>query len=131
MSATPNFLALPFSAAAAISAANTARDGTGTIVDVTGASPAGGRRVSQIVIQATAATTAGMVRLFLHDGTNFRLWREVPVTAITPSATVAAFRQILDLVALGEELQLPVNWSLRAATNNAEAFNVIATGGVY
>lgn len=131
MATTPNFMGTPFASRADISAANANRDGTGTIVDVTGASPAAGRRVQQIVVQATATTTAGMVRLFLHDGTNNRLWREVPVTAATPSATVQAFRAVLDLVALGEELQLPNGWSLRAATHNAEAFTVHAIGGTY
>jgi hypothetical protein len=107
---------------AVISAANTARDGTGTIVNVETAG-ASGTRIDDIVIIATGTTTAGMVRLFLHDGTNARLWREVPVTAITPSATVQAFTATLSSLAL----VLQTGWSLRASTHNAETFNVLVT----
>jgi hypothetical protein len=125
MATTPNYASTPRSAVAQISAANTARDGTGTIVSViTGGT--NGTRVEDITVQATATTTGGMVRLFLSldGGTTNRLIREIPVTAITPSATTAAFRA--DLTDLG--IVLPNNTAvLRAATNNAEAFNVIVS----
>jgi hypothetical protein len=122
MASNANYAATPKSALAQLSAANTNRDGTGTIVTVLTAGTSGSR-IDDIVITATAATTAGMVRLFLHDGTNARLFREVPVTAITPSATVQAFTASLPNLAL----VLAPGWSLRASTNNAEAFNVAVT----
>lgn len=130
MSATPQFASTARLGVAALSTANTARDGTGTISTVLTAG-ASGSRVSRIIIQATGTTTAGMVRLFIHDGTNARLWKEVAVTAITPSASVAAFKSSLsDAVDLDlMPLILPNGHSLRAATHNAEGFNVIATGG--
>ncbi|TFV34544.1 hypothetical protein E4K66_30730 [Bradyrhizobium frederickii] len=80
-----------------------------------------------IVIKAIVTTTAGMVRLYIYDGTNTRLWREVPVSAITPSASVAAFASYLNLAL--EPLILPSGYSLRASTHNAETFNIVATGG--
>lgn len=124
MTALANFAATPRTAMAQIATANTARDGTGTIATVFSA-PSGGSRIDDIVVTATGTTTAGMVRLFLHDGTSSRLWREVPVTAITPSATVQAFSwSITDL-----GLILGNGWSLRASTHNAEAFNVLVTRG--
>jgi hypothetical protein len=103
-----------------VSTANTNRDGTGTIVTIFTAGSSGSR-VDDIVVTATGTTTAGMVRLFLNDGTNTRLWAEIPVTAVTPSGTVQAFTSSL----LNQALILPNGWSLRAATNNAETFNVI------
>ncbi len=125
MATAPNYASTPRSTVAQISAANTARDGTGTIVSViTGGT--NGTRVEDITVQATATTTGGMVRLFLSldGGTTNRLIREIPVTAVTPSATTAAFRA--DLTDLG--IVLPNNTAvLRAATNNAEAFNVIVS----
>lgn len=117
-----NYAAIPSTAAAQISAANTARDGTGTLVTVETAG-ASGTRIDDITIIATGTTTAGMVRLFLHDGTTARLWREVPVSAITPSATVQTFSSSLNNLAL----VLQSGWSLRASTHNAETFNVLVT----
>lgn len=122
MASNANYAATPKSALAQLSAANTLRDGTGTIVTVLTAGTSGSR-VDDIVITATGTTTAGMVRLFLHDGTNARLLREVPVTAITPSGTVQAFTASLPNLAL----VLAPGWSLRASTHNAESFNVAVT----
>jgi hypothetical protein len=131
MAATQNYASTPRAGIGKLSAANVNRDGTGTIVQVfnTGTS---GSRVEAIAIQATAATTQGMVRLFIHDGTTASLWAEVPVTAIsTPSGTTPAFSKYLTTANLSDllPLVLPTGHSLRAATHNAEPFNVIATGG--
>lgn len=124
---TPIFTITPKIGMAQISTANTNLDGIGTLGTViTGT--ANGTRINRIDIVATGTTTAGMVRLFISDGTNHRLWREVPVTAITPSATVQAFQ---DEVVPTEPLVLPSGYSLRASTHNAETFNVIAHAGDY
>lgn len=132
MAANANFSATPRIGAVVISTANTNRDGTGTIGTVFTAG-ASGSRIDGIVIQATGTTTGGMVRLFVHDGTNARLFDEAPVIAITPSGTAPAFSTALGNsapLATGRyPLMLPSGWSLRAATNNAESFNVIALGG--
>jgi hypothetical protein len=113
-----------------ISTANANRDGTGTIGTVFTAGT-NGSRVDRIVIQAISNTTTGMVRLFLHDGANARLWEEVSVSAVTPSNTVPAFATTLSTPLNVDILPLtiPTGWSLRASTNNGEAFNVIAIGG--
>lgn len=112
-----------------ISVANTNRDGTGTIVAVFTAG-SNGSRIDGITVKATATTTAGIVRLFIHDGTNARLWTEVPITAAVPSGTNPASEvqittsnspHLLPLI-------LPNGYSLRAAPHNAEAFNVIGEG---
>jgi hypothetical protein len=132
MATDPNFASTPVAGLAQISTANTNRDGTGTLGTVVTAG-ASGSRIEEIVIEATGTTTAGIVRLFLNDGTNTRLWREVAVTAATPSGTVLAFtasvrndtRPDLPL------LVLPTGWSLRAGTHNAETFNVFAFGGSF
>lgn len=115
-----------------ITTANTNRDGTGTIGTVFTAG-ASGSRIDRIVIKATSTTTAGMVRLFTHDGSSYFLWREVAISAITPSATVAAFESAMSANNAADigflPLILPTGHSLRASTHNAESFNVIATGG--
>jgi hypothetical protein len=109
-------------AQAQVSVANTARNGTGTIVTVFTAG-ASGSRIDDIYITATGTTTAGVVRLFLNDGTNTYLFQEILVTAITPSTTVQVFQS----VQLNLSLILANGWSLRASTNNAETFNIQVT----
>lgn len=110
---------------ARISTANTNRDGTGTLgTACTGGT--NGTRISRITIKATVTTTAGMVRLFISDGTNTRLWKEVPVSAITVGASTAAFEAILSSPDGEPLLVLPSTYTLKAATHNAETFDVIA-----
>lgn len=113
-----------------VSAANTARDGSGTIATIFTAG-ASGSRIDAINIKATGTTTAGMIRLFIHDGTNARLLTELPVTALTPSGTLPAWEAQLNTNSMSQVLPiiLPTGYSLRASTNNAETFNVIAIGG--
>lgn len=122
MAITAQYASTPRTAVAQVSTANTARDGTGTVATVFTAG-ASGSRIDDITITAAATTTAGMVRLFLHDGTNTRLLREVAVLAVTPSATLAAFTSSLSNLAL----ILQTGWSLRASTEKAETFNVFVT----
>lgn len=110
-----------------ISTANTNLDGTGTLGTVITAG-AEGTLVELVRVKATVTTTAGMVRLFLHDGTNARLHKEIDVTAATPSGTVKSFEAEYTPT---KPLKLPTGWSLRASTHNAESFVVEALGGNY
>jgi hypothetical protein len=124
MASSPAFAPTPRIGSAAISAANTNRDGSGTVVTViTGV--AAGTKINEIDIQATVTTTAGMVRLFLYDGSNYRPLMEVPVSAVTVSASVSAF----SASRFFDHLVLPsASWSIVASTHNAEAFTVTALG---
>jgi len=128
----PIFTLTPHIGQVRISTANTNRDGTGTLGDViTGTT--NGTRVDRVRIMATGTTTAGMVRFYLWDGTNNRLWRELAVTAITPSATVLGYaNEILTPDTQSPLLVLPSSsWTLRASTHNAETFDIVAHGGDY
>lgn len=125
----PIFTITPRSAQVAIATANANRDGTGTIGTVLTAGSYG-TRIHRITMKATVTTTAGTIRLFIHDGSAYFLWREFVVPAITVSATVPAFEFTLEL--LGERaLVLPTGYSLRASTEKAENFNLHAEGGDY
>ena len=124
MADIPAFASVPATAQVQIATANTARDGTGTIGTLITA-PAAGTRVDDIVICAAGTTTAGIVRMFIHDGTDYRLLQEILVTDITPSTTVAVF--VAKLTNLG--IVLKSGWSLRFSTHNAETFNVVMTRG--
>ena len=128
MATSPAFTATPRLGIASLSAANTARDGSGTIVDVLSAG-SGGSRVEHIDVVARGTTTAGVVRLWLHNGTNYSLLREILVSAITPSASVLVWSTSVDCSTLAKLLVLPAGHKLCASTHNAEGFNVVAVGG--
>jgi hypothetical protein len=123
-----------------ISAANTARDGSGTTVEIcagpTTASGSGvGKRIVGILIQATGTTTSGMVRIFLSvdGGTTKRLVEEITIAAITPSSTIPAFATTVPGL-IGHVLPGQVSGNtqkLFASTHNAETFNVIVLGATY
>lgn len=129
---TPIYSLTPFIASSQVSAANTNRDGTGTIVTVT-AGTTNGRRIDRIRIKATVTTTAGMVRLYIDDGTNVRLWQEQPIAAGTVSASAAGVEySIVPPDPYAPLLVLPsTSYILKASTHNAEAINVIAVGSDY
>jgi hypothetical protein len=122
---TPIFTLTPVAAVGQVSVANPDRDGTGTIATIYTPGSDGGR-IEYVRVQATGTTTDGVVRLFIHNGTNARLWKELLVAATTPSTTVAAFST--EFVPT-EPLVLPTGYSLRASTHNAETFNVFVHGG--
>jgi len=136
MATTAQFTCQPNLEYSQLTTANTARDGTGTIVTVaTGpATTAGngvGERIARITVQATGTTTAGVIRFFLSldNGTTNRLILEKLVPAITPSTTVSAYRmEVSELVGL----MLPGGGQalLRASTNNSETFNVTVESGL-
>lgn len=127
MAATVNYASTPRSSGVNISTANTNRDGTGTLGTVFTAG-ASGSRIDLVDIVAQGTTTAGVVRLYVYDGTTNRLLSEHLVGAITPSTTVEVFNT---QITFDNGLILPVNYILKASTHNAETFGVIAQGGDY
>jgi len=123
MSTTAQYASTVKAATVSLTAtANTARDGTGTITTIQTAGTSG-TRIDDIYIVATGTTTAGVIRLFIHNGTAAFLWQEILVTATTPSTTQASWSYTL----LNQGLTIPTGYSLRASTNNAETFNVLVT----
>lgn len=127
---TPRFADTPFCDMATISTANTNRDGTGTIGTIHTAGT-NGSLINRIIVEATGTTTAGIVRLFIYTGSSYFLWKEVLVSATTPSGTVAAFTSELDSTDFGTDFMLPSGYSIRASTHNAESFNIIVLGASY
>lgn len=127
MANTPTYAANPRSIdRAAVSAANTNRDGSGTIVSIATGSAAG-FKVQEVVAQATVTTTAGMIRLFIStdSGSTWDLFDEMPVGAVTVAASTPAYRfakNYQNLVLTGTTNRLG------ASTHNAEAFEVYALG---
>ena len=127
MASTPSFTSTPRVGVANVSAANTNRDGTGTITAlITGA--AAGTKVTSITAQAAVTTTAGMVRIFLTTdaGSTWRLFDELAIAAATVSASVKGTRTTTTYT----DLVLPdASHRLGCTTHNAESINVIALAG--
>ena len=130
MATSPAYASAPKLWIGQATAANTNRDGTGTIVTL-GTAPAAGSRLDGVIVQAVGTTTAGMVRLYIHDGANARLFLEMPVIAVTPSATQPAWGAQANVNTMSQlfPLVLPSAYSLRASTHNAETFNIIGCAG--
>lgn len=124
MALNPQFAVTPRITSVNVSTANTNRDGTGTVATlITGVST--GTRISEIVVKAKVTTTAGMIRLFLHDGTNFWFFDEISIAAATVSNSVQSSR----VSTRYDNLILPnASWSLRVSTHNAESIDVTALG---
>ncbi len=124
MAAAPVFAVTPRLASVNIATANANRDGTGTVATLM-AGAATGTQIREISVQARASTTAGMVRVFLHDGTTFYFFDEISIAAATVSASVKGTR----VSATYSNLTLPSSsWSVRVSTHNAESMDVTAMG---
>ena len=122
MAASPQYVGTPKSPTVSISTANANRDGaTGTYGTLMTAGTSGSR-IDTINITATGTTTAGMVRLFLGAA----MIQEIPVVAITPSATQPAWSANVEF---DNGLVLQASAVLKASTHNAEAFSVTVTNG--
>lgn len=129
MATSPAFTATPRIGVGSVSATNTGRDGTGTIVDIiTGA--ATGTKINEVVVKSTGDPADSIVTLFVNDGTTNWLFDEIDLgNPAAGSATVTAYRTN----ALYDNLILPnASWKLRAAVTaapTAGVLNVYALGG--
>ena len=134
---TPIFTLTPNAALANITAANTARDGSGTLVTLFTAG-ANGSRVDFITFtssQATAgASSARVQRIFLTDNTglNPRLISEVVLAAVTASTTAIGATSTVTftnglVIASGQIIK--VTQSVYASA--ADGTDCLARGGNY
>jgi hypothetical protein len=108
-SANPIYAVTPKSASAAAPGFDTSLTGPSTTATVLTAGTAGSK-VEEIVIQGTGTTVAGVLNIWLHDGSNYSLVDQVLITAVTSSTTAVAFRQVRQY----QNLVLTNNsWTLR------------------
>jgi len=128
MSASPAFASTPRTGLAAITAANTARDGSGTLVDLlTGVTA--GTRVDRVVFKSTGQPANSVILVWYFDGTTNWLYDEIVISG-TPAAgstTAAAYRierKYEDLVLAGSTHKLRVTATVVPTSGqiNAEAF---------
>jgi len=128
MATAPAFASTPRIGVAAVSTANTNRDGTGTIETVLTAGSSG-TLIKEILCKATGDPADSVVTIFLHDGTNYWLFDEFDLgNPAAASTTVEGYR----IAKTYANLVLPTSWSVRAAITVAltsGVINVYALGG--
>lgn len=128
VTATPIFVQAPRGEIVNFSTANTGRDGSGTLATLW-TPGANGSIIDHIDVCATGTTTAGVVRLFVFDGSTYRLWKELLIPAKIPSTTIAAYSTSVDCSLPSNSLVLASGRILKASTHNAEGFNILTCGG--
>lgn len=133
----PIFTLTPNCPVVAVAAANTARDGSGSLVTLFTAG-ADGSRIESITFtsaQATAAASSAMVgRVFLTDsaGANPRLISEVVIATATPSDTVIGATSTITYT---DGLIIPTGCIVKVAQSvyagEEDQMHVLAMGGNY
>jgi len=134
---TPIFTLTPNCPVVNIAAANTARDGSGTLVTLFTAG-ANGSRIESVTFtsaQATAALNSAMVgRVFLTDnaGANPRLISEITIAAVTASNSVIG---AASTISFSNGLIIPTGCLLKATISVyagvQDQMQVVARGGDY
>lgn len=105
-----------------LTTANPNLDGTGTLGTVLTAA-SNGTLIKSITVSSNGDSTDGMVRLFIYDGTNTRLFMEIPILAVDSSSVNPRFS-----VQIPMEFTLKAGYILKASTENTASLNVIAEG---
>lgn len=131
MSSAANYAASPRFGAGLLTAADTSLTAPTTVQTILTAG-ASGSRIDYVEIMGVATTVAGIVNLFVFDGTTYHLWQQVPVIAVTVGTTTPSFVANLSSNANANALPLilPSGHSLRATTTVAQTgIKVSAWGG--
>jgi hypothetical protein len=131
MANQPQYVGTPKVGIATITFSNSNTDGTG-IVNTVFTSGSSGSRIDAINIKAVGNTSPGMVRLYINNGNTSTLMTEVQVVGISTSGnTIPSFETQLNTNSMSQVLPiiLQTGHSLRASTQVANTFNIIAVGG--
>jgi len=133
MSTSAQYASTPKIGSALLTTADTSLTAPSTVGTVFTAGSSGSR-IDYIEVQGVATTVASNVNLFIYDGTNYILYAQVPVIAITSSTTIPAFQALISSNTQPNLLpiNLPTGYSLRATTSVTQTgVRVTASGGDY
>ena len=129
MAASPAFAATPVTWSGLVPATADTSLTAPTNATTLGTAGANGTQVNEIVCQGVGTTAAGVVNVFLHDGSTYHLVDQFLVPVITSSTTAVAWRATRTY----NNLWLPSNsWSLRCTVTVAgdqSMVKVTAFGG--
>jgi hypothetical protein len=134
VTALPIFAQTPiFVVGQTVTTANTAKDGTGTVVLVYTAG-VNGSRIDSIKVRSTGTAVATVLRVFINNGaanttaTNNSLYAEATIAATTLSEVAA---QVDNLIAMNISLPATYRVYVTIGTTVAAALQVSAVGGDY
>lgn len=132
MSTTPVYAAGWTSEDGLVDTANANRDGTtGTYVTLA-TGTAAGKQIDVIRWMANGATTAGFLRLFVHDGTTAVMIAEIPIPPHTPVTTFPQIPALHGVWTPEKPVRLPsTSHTLKASTHVSETFRLLAEGRVF
>lgn len=131
MATSAQYASTPVFGSATLTTADTSLTAPTTVGTILTAG-ASGTRIDYIDLQGVATTVSGLINLFVYDGTNYILWQQVPVQAVTSSTTAPAFTSALSSNSNANIMPLiiPTGYSLRATTSVAQTgLRVTAYGG--
>lgn len=133
MATSAQYASTPKIGSALLTTADTSLTAPSTVGTVFTAG-ASGSRVDYIDVQGVANTVASLVNIFIYDGTNYILYTQIPVQAITSSTTASAFQTSISSNTHPNILpiNLPTGYSVRATTSVTQTgVRVTALGGDY
>ena len=123
----------PFTKIAQLAAANTARDGSGTLVDVHTGNASNQTRLDRLRVQALGITTAGFIHAYIKkSGGSYRFireWSVQPIAAQDIANGVPRWSLDIDCTLNSEALYLQSGDILALGTDKAESFSVMICGG--
>lgn len=133
MATSAQYASTPKIGSALLTTADTSLTAPSTVGTVFTAG-ASGSRIDYIDVQGVATTTATLVNVFIFDGTNYFLYTQIPVQAVTSSTTAPAFQTAISSNSHPNILpiNLPTGYSVRATTSiDQTGIRVTALGGDY
>jgi hypothetical protein len=130
----PIYSAAPIVTWGTVATANTAKDGTGTVVTVFTADATNGGRVEKLKIRAAGTNVATALRVFINNGStnataaNNSLYTELTIAATTLSEIAALADNEISM-----QLALPAGYKINITigTTVAAGLAVTAVGGKY
>lgn len=130
VTATSIFVQAPLQTSVLVTTAVTSRAKTTTLTNFVAATAAStnGIRVDAITVKPAGTSAAGLIFIWIFDGTDCYLFDEIAVNAITPSNTAAAdaTTKIYNTSA-NPPLQLPPTYRLYVTTTITQNVNVITS----
>lgn len=133
MSTTAQYASTPRIGSALLTTADTSLTAPTTVGTVFTAGSSGSR-IDYINLQGVANTVAGLVNVFIYDGSTYFLYQQLPVMAVTSSTTSQSYELTISSNTSPNVLpiNLPTGYSLRVTTSVVQTgIRVTASGGDY
>lgn len=129
----PIFTLTPQSPTVQLTTGQSTQDNPGSNFSDVLTAGANGTRVDRVVITSTGTSVAALVNLFIHDGTNARLIKQIAVTVAVGNTTTPVYTAEWVRTDGLPLVVLPSGFKLRATVTvtQTNALNVTAFAGDY